>query len=432
MSGNGRVAVIDGVRTPFARAWTVYKDMSAADLARIATTELLSRAGVAPSDVDEAVFGIVGAPVEGPNLGREVVLRSGIPNATPAYTVQMYCASSGQAIASAACDITLGHARLAIAGGGESISAMRAVATRELTHLLQEASKAKGPADYLALVKKLVANPSALLPAAPGLTEPTTGLTMGDSAEIMAKENGITREAQDELALLSHQRAAAAVASGRLAAELVAVPIPPAYETIVETDTDVRSDSSLEKLAKLRPVFDKKHGTITAGNASPLTDGASAVLLASATRARELGLEPLGFIRSWAVAALDIQKEQLLLGPAYSAPLALERAGMTLADIDLVEMHEAFAAQVLSNLQKMASDKFAKEKLGRTQAMGAPELDKLNVNGGSIAIGHPFGATGARLVMTLLKELKRRDLSTGLVTICAAGGLGFSMVLTRD
>jgi acetyl-CoA acyltransferase len=254
---------------------------------------------------------------------------------------------------------------------------------------------------------------------------------MGQSAEKMAKENDISRLAQDEIALMSHQRAAAATEEGRFAEQLVAVFPPPRQNRAITTDNGVRGDSSMEALAGLRTVFDKRYGSLTAGNSSPITDGASAVILASEEKTRGLGSEPLGYIRSFAYASLD-PGSQLLQGPAYAAPMALERAGLGLADMDLVEMHEAFAVQILSNMKAFASAKFARDELGRSEPLGEVDFDRFNVNGGSIAIGHPFGATGARVVMQLLYELKRRGLNLGLLTVCAAGGVGFAMVVERE
>ena len=247
----------------------------------------------------------------------------------------------------------------------------------------------------------------------------------------MAKENGISREAQDRWALRSHQLAAAGTEDGRLTREIVPVYIAPEYTQFVDRDNGIRADSSLEKLAALPPVFDRKYGSVTAGNASPLTDGASAVLLMSEEKARALGREPLGYIRSWAYSALA-PSAQLLQGPAYAAPVALDRAGVSMKDIELMEMHEAFAAQVLSNLQALDSDDFARKELNRSAKVGIPEESRINVMGGSIAIGHPFGATGGRLTTTLLNELKRRGQNLGLITVCAAGAMGFAMVVERD
>jgi acetyl-CoA acyltransferase len=297
-----------------------------------------------------------------------------------------------------------------------------------MTKTLMEASRARGLGGKLAAFAKV--RPRDLQPEVPAIAEPSTGLTMGQSAEKMAKENGISREEQDQIAYLSHRNAAAATDEGRLAPEICTVLVPPRYEPAVTQDNLIRRDTSREALAALAPVFDRKYGTVTAGNSSPLTDGAAAVLLMSEERARAEGYEPLAFIRSWAVAAVD-PGGQLLMGPALAVPKALERAGVTLADVDLIEMHEAFASQVASNIQALESETWAREKLGRAEPVGQVDRARLNVNGGSIAIGHPFGATGARLTTTLAQEMKRRDAKLGLISVCAQGGLGFAMVLER-
>jgi acetyl-CoA acyltransferase len=317
---------------------------------------------------------------------------------------------------------------MVIAGGAESLSHIPILVSDRLSETLVAASRARTLGARISTLAKV--RPRDLLPKQPQIAEPTTGETMGESAERMAKANGITRAAQDEWALRSHRLAAQGTEDGRLTAEIVRTYLPPRYQEVVAADNGVRSDTSMEKLAALRPVFDRKRGTVTAGNASPLTDGASAVLLMSEERARADGMEILGRIRSYAVAALD-PAGQLLQGPAFAAPKALDRAGVTMRDIGLMEMHEAFAAQVLSNLQWLDSDAFAREKLGRTNRVGHPDLDRINVMGGSIAIGHPFGATGARVTTTLVNEMKRRDVELGLITVCAAGGLGFAMVVER-
>jgi acetyl-CoA acyltransferase len=265
----------------------------------------------------------------------------------------------------------------------------------------------------------------------PALKEPTTGLTMGESAEIMAQKNAISREAQDELAWRSHTRAAAAWDAGKFDDEVMHVPVPPRYERTSARDNIVRKDTTVEALAQLRPVFDRRYGTITAGNASPLTDGAAALVLMSEERARALGVRPLGFVKAYAYAALD-PRDQLLQGPAYAAPVALDRAGLRLQDMDLVDMHEAFAAQVLSNLKAFASKAFAEKELGRSEPLGEIDPARLNVNGGSIALGHPFAATGARMILQTLRELERRKGRYALLTVCAAGALGAALVLERE
>ena len=427
-SNGTRVAVIAGCRTPFAKASTVYRDLSAVDLARICVRELLERSGAEPASVDTVIMGQVIPSVRAPNLAREVVLGTAMPPGIPAHTVNRACASANEAIAEVASAILQGHAEVGIGGGAESLSDVPILHSRRMTKILMEASRARSLGERLAAFAKV--RPRDLQPEVPAIAEPSTGLTMGQSAEKMAKENGISRAEQDQIALLSHQRAAAATDAGLLAPEMSAVMVPPKYEPAVTEDNLIRKDTSLEALAKLPPVFDRKYGTVTAGNSSPLTDGAAAVLLMSEARARAEGYEPLAFIRSWAVSAVD-PGGQLLMGPALAVPKALERAGVRLADIDLIEMHEAFASQVASNIQALESTTWAREKLGRSSPVGTIDRAKLNVHGGSIAIGHPFGATGARLTTTLANEMQRRHAHLGLISVCAAGGLGFAMVLER-
>jgi acetyl-CoA acyltransferase len=346
----------------------------------------------------------------------------------PGTAVNLACASSNRAITFAAEAILTGECEVVLAGGAESLSNVPIQFSRKASRAFMEFGKAKSLPQRMGILGRL--RPADLAPVAPAIAEYTTGLSMGESAEKMAKENDISRRAQDEIALLSHQRAAAATADGRFAGQLAPTFPPPNYDKAVTADNGIRSDSTFEALTKLKPVFDRFYGSLTAGNSSPLTDGGSAVLLASEEKARELGLTPLGYIRSYAFTALN-PGDQLLQGPAYAAPAALDGAGCTLADMDLVEMHEAFAAQVLSNMKAFNSQKFAREELGREAPLGAIDFDRFNVCGGSIAIGHPFGATGARLTTQLLRELERRGGNLGLLTVCAAGGVGFAMVVER-
>jgi len=325
--------------------------------------------------------------------------------------------------------IARGYADVVVAGGSESLSDVPILFSKNFSDALVSASKQKSIGGKLGSFSKI--RPKDLAPDTPAIAESTTGLTMGESAEKMAKANGITREAQDKFALQSHQRAAEATASGRFKDEVMTVIVPPSYDNVVDTDNLIRGDSTLEGLAKLRPVFDRKYGTITAGNASPLTDGAAAVLLMSEDKAKAMGLKPIGFIRSYAYAATD-PFDQLLQGPVFALPTALERAKIKLEDIGIIEMHEAFAAQVLSNIQWLGSKKIAQEKLGRSEPVGEIDPEKINRTGGSIALGHPFGATGARIVTTVCNELQRTGEQYGLVTVCAAGGMGVAMVLERE
>lgn len=424
----GRVAVVAACRTPFAKAGTELRDMDPVDLAALPAAEVVARGGIDPAEVDLAVFGVVVATSAAPNLGREVVLRAGLPASIPGTAVNLACASSNRAVTTGAEAILRGEAEIVLAGGAESLSNVPISFSRAAARKFVALSRARTLGRRLATLARF--RPRDFVPVAPAIAEYSTGLTMGEACEKMAKENGISRRAQDEIACLSHQRAAAASAAGVWEDQILAVFPPPGYDRAVVADNGIRTDTRPEALAELRPAFDRRHGTLTAGNSSPITDGGAAVLLMSERRARGAGIEPLGFLRSWAWVAVD-PAQQLLQGPAYAAPLALDRAGLRLADIDLVEMHEAFAAQVLSNLKAFASPRFAREELGRSAPLGVVDLDRLNVNGGSIALGHPFGATGARVLMQLLYELVRRRKQLGLMTVCAAGGHGFAMVVER-
>jgi acetyl-CoA acyltransferase len=426
--GNGRrVAVVAGVRTPFAKAGTVLKNLTAIDLGKLAVAELIQRTNLSGKEVQSLVYGTVVPMVQSPNIAREISLMPMLPKGVEAFTVSRACTSANQAITDAADQIALGHYDCVIAGGAESLSNVPILHSRGLTDILMAASKAKTLPQRLQAFARM--RPKDLIPITPAIAEPSTGETMGQSAEKMAKLNDIKRADQDAFALRSHQNAAKGTADGRLTAEIVPVYVPPKYETVVAADNGVRSDSSLEALAGLKPVFDKRYGSVTAGNASPLTDGAGAVLLMSEEKAKALGHEPLAYVKSYAYAALD-PGEQLLQGPVLAAPVALKRAGLTLEEIDLVEMHEAFAAQVLSNLQGFTSKAWA-ERAGFSEPVGEVDPAKLNVMGGSISIGHPFGATGARILITLANELKRRGGQYGLMTLCAAGGMGHAMVIER-
>ena len=429
LGSNGRrVAVVAGLRTPFAKAGTTLRHASAIDLGKACVAELIQRTNLDAREVQAIVFGTVIPSVVAPNIAREVSLMPMLPKGVESFTVSRACASANQAITDAADQIVLGHYDVMIAGGAESLSNVPILHSRAFSDVLVAASRAKTLPQRLQQFARV--RPKDLIPITPAIAEPTTGETMGQSAEKMAKLNGITREAQDQLALRSHRLAAAGTADGRLTAEIAPFYVPPKYETVLAKDNGIRDDTTLDALSALKPVFDKRYGSVTAGNASPLTDGGAAVLLMSEEKAKSLGYAPLGYIRSYSYAALD-PGEQLLQGPVLAAPVALARAGLSLRDIDLVEMHEAFAAQVLSNLQGFESKAWA-ERAGFSEPVGEVDRARLNVMGGSISIGHPFGATGARILTTLLNELRRRNGQFGLMTVCAAGGMGHAMVVERD
>ncbi len=420
--------IISGCRTPFLRAGTEFKDVSGVHLGTIAVRDLLARSELDAAEVDHIVFGTVVPSIQAPNVAREVGLGAGLPPEVPAFTVGRACASANQAIVSGVEMIERGHADVVIAGGVETLSDVPMLLSRPLRETLVAASKAKSLPQRVRTLAGI--RPRHLAPVVPAIAEPSTGETMGESAERMAKENGIPRDEQDRWALRSHRLALQGTEDGRLREEIVTTWVPPRFDTSVDRDNGIRDDTSLDKLAGLKPVFDRRYGSVTAGNASPLTDGASAVLLMSEEKAAALGYPSMGVVRSWAFSALA-PSDQLLQGPAYAAPLALDRAGISMADVELMEMHEAFAAQVLSNLQALDSDAFARAKLGRDRKIGVPDENVINVMGGSIAIGHPFGATGGRLTTTLVNEMSRRSVGLGLITVCAAGALGFAMVIER-
>jgi acetyl-CoA acyltransferase len=421
-----RVAIVAGVRTPFARAGTTLKGFSAIELGKHCVAELIQRTELDGKLVEAIVYGTVVPSVLAPNIAREVSLLPLLPKGCQAFSVSRACASANQAITDAADQIALGHADVIIAGGAESLSNVPILHSRGMSEALVAASRAKSVGGRVRALARV--RPRDLVPITPAIAEPSTGETMGESAEKMAKINAIPREQQDQFSLRSHRLAAAGTQDGRLAAEIVPLFVPPSFQPMT-ADNGIRSDTSIEQLRALKPVFDRRNGTITAGNSSPLTDGGSAVLLMSEERATSLGYQPVAYIRSYAYAALD-PGEQLLMGPVLAAPVALARAGLSLAHMDLIEMHEAFAAQVLSNLQGLASREWA-ERAGFSQPVGEVDRSRLNVMGGSIAIGHPFGATGGRILMTLCNELARRGGQFGLMTVCAAGGMGHAMVVER-
>lgn len=420
-----RAVVVGGVRTPFLKAFTQFTKLDTIALGVAAVGALLRRHEVPSAEIDSVVWGGVILPPTSVNVGREIVLDLGLPASVEAMTVTRACASGLQAVTLAAAAIERGEADIVIAGGSDSTSNAPIALPAKVTHALAPVAFGKaGAMDYLGALAQLMPL-SESLPRRPEIAERTTGEVMGESAERMATINGVGRKEQDVFAAQSHQRAAAAIASGRFDSEVV--PVALADGSRVEKDGLVRADTSVERLAKLKPVF-TKDGTVTAGNASPLTDGAAAVLLMSEEKARALGLKPLAAFRSWSYVGVD-PKDQLLIGPALAMPKALERAGMTLGDIDIIDMHEAFAAQVLSVIKALGSKEFARERLGRDAAVGEIDPASINLHGGSLAIGHPFGATGARIVTTMANELARGTGKTALIGICAAGGLGAGAVM---
>jgi acetyl-CoA acyltransferase len=442
------VVIVDGVRTPFAKADTKLKSVHPADLGRTALKELLARTNLDPNLVEEVIVGNAGNPPDAVNISRVVALNAGIPQKTSAFTVHRNCASALESISGGYERIKSGTLEIVVAGGTESMSQMPLLFSKEFTNIFAKLGSAKTTgqrlgalgallkADLQQVVELVTTGPMQKAPHKPvislleGLTDPFVGKNMGETAELLAKEFGISREEQDAFALRSHQLASAATKNGVFAQEITPVFLPPKFKEVVSEDIGPRESQSMEALAKLKPFFDKRTGTVTAGNACPVTDGAAMVLLMSREKAQALGLKPLARIRSYAFAGLE--PERMGLGPVYSTPLALKRAGLTMKDIGLIELNEAFAAQVLSCVKAFGSDKFAQEKLDLPKAVGEIDMGKLNVNGGAIALGHPVGATGTRIVLTLMKEMQRRNVQFGLATLCIGGGQGGSMILERE
>ena len=425
-SNRTRAVVVGGIRTPFVKAFGDFADLDTIALGTLAVRGLLARSGVAAREVEGLVWGGVILPSGAPNVGREIALDLRLDPGCEAMTVTRACASGLQAVTLAAAAIERGEAEVMIAGGSDSTSSAEVKLGQKLVRTLAPLALGKAsPSDWAGAIAGL--RPADLVPERPRIAERSTGEVMGEAAERMAARNEISREAQDELALRSHQRAAIAIATGRLSDEVVAVEAPGGRW--VHGDGLVRGDTSKERLAKLAPVF-AEGGTVTAGNSCPLTDGAAAVLLMSEARARALGRKALAAFASWAYVGVD-PADQLLVGPAFAIPKALDRAGLALADVDFVDLHEAFAAQVLSVVKLLGSRAFARARLGRDEAVGEIDVARLNVHGGSIALGHPFGATGARMVTTMANELARTGKRAALLGICAAGGLGAAAVLER-
>ncbi len=423
--------VILGVlRSPFVRAGGELRDVPAKEIARRVVRELLDGSGIQPEHVDEIVLGNAGAPADAPNIARVVGLMAGLPERVPGLTVHRNCASGLEAVIHAADRVASGAAQLVVAGGVESMSRIPMQLPPEANPWFVEWARARSLGARLGALARL--KPRAMLPRSAlvqGLDDPVCGLSMGMTAERLAREFGVSRAEQDAFALESHVRACAARASGRFRDEIAPIFVPPAFERVVEQDVGPRDQQSRDALAKLRPAFDREHGTVTAGNSCQITDGAAAVIVASMEKAGALGVRPLARIRAHATVGLD--PARMGLGPAYALPEALERAGVALADVGCIEINEAFAAQVLACLRAMASDAFARDELGRSRALGSVDPGKLNPNGGAIALGHPIGATGARLVVTLVTELRRTKESLGAAALCVGGGQGSAIVLER-
>jgi acetyl-CoA acyltransferase len=424
--GLSRVAVVGALRTPFVKSFGVFESETPLMLSLRVASELIAQTNVNPKDIEECIWGAVIPQTKNPNLARDLVLFAGLPKSIPGYTLNKACASSLQTVLSAADSIRLGRCQLVLAGGVEVLSDVPITYSDDARRFLTRLSRTKTLGEKFALFKNF--NPKWFLPNPPALAEPFTGLTMGEHGEIMAVKNNISRPRQDEFAYLSHTRAAKAIQQGYLKEEIVPVWAGAEKNLFVDSDNIVRPETTVEALSKLKPVFDKKHGTISAGNSSALTDGASAVLLASEQYAKDHGLPILGYVLDALTVGVD-PNDQLLIGPAYAIPKLLQRNGLKLEDVGVFELHEAFAAQVLSCTDSLASEKFCREKLGLDGAFGEIPLAKLNIDGSSLAYGHPFAATGGRLVGRSLRIAKRVGSKYAVIGICAAGGIGQAMLL---
>jgi acetyl-CoA C-acetyltransferase/acetyl-CoA acyltransferase len=428
MSDTKPIAIVAGARTPFAKAFTKLSDVSAVELGRIALLDSLRRAGLEGSDIDEVVMGNVAGPPDAANIARVISLKSGIPIDRIAHTVNRNCASGMESILSGWQSINEGRAKLVIAGGTESMSNIPMLFSTDSAAIWMKLARSKTMMQKLSTLASF--RPRHFKPVIGiklGLTDPVSGLNMGETAEVLAEDFGITREQQDEFAVESHQKGEAAQTRCFLSGEIALVDLP--GDKKFEKDNAPRYGQSMEQLAKLKPIF-KKNGSVTPGNSCPLTDGAASLVMASPEDLGRFSAPPLGYITSYAVAGCDPRR--MGLGPVFATAKLLKQTGLTMDDFDLIEINEAFAAQVIACERAFASKLFAKEELGMSEAVGEFDHEKLNIHGGAIALGHPVGTTGTRLVMTLLRALKESGKRRGLATLCVGGGQGVAMVVETE
>ncbi len=419
--------IVAGCRTPFLRSGTDFRNFLTYDLARIALKGVIDKSGLPPGEIEHVLFGCVLNEPRTSNVAREAVIGANLPLKISANTISMACISSAQAVSQGAGLIACGQADTIIAGGTECLSDIPILLRRPLRQKLMEMRRIKKPLDWVKWAAGL--RPRHFLPEIPEVAEFSNGLTMGQSSDRLSARWGVSREEQDRFALRSHQLAARATEEGFFSGEMLSVPVPPRFKT-VERDNGIRGDTTLEKLAKLPPAFYFPFGSATAGNSSFLSDGGAAALLMSHRRAKELGYRPMARILGFTFTGCD-PYEELLLGPAYAVPKLLDETGTALSSIDVFEFHEAFAGQLLANLNALDSDRFANEKLGRGSAVGRIDMDRLNTRGGSLSLGHPFGATGVRLLINCCARLRDENANLALIASCAAGGLGHAMLLER-
>lgn len=418
------LAVVAGMRTPFAKSFGALASVPADELGRQALVAVLERTGLKPDAIDEVVFGNVASPADAANVSRVIALKSGIPQDRIAHTVHRNCASGLEAVITAWQAIQTGRSNVVIAGGTESMSNVPFLCDARLKDLLVNVGQQKSVWGRMKAFSRFRPGFLKPMPALQlGLTDPTCGLNMGETAEVLARDFAISRQDQDQFALESHQRATAAWSRCFFKGETVPLTVKGKSEPIAK-DVGPRENQSLAALAKLKPLFAPKDGTVTAGNSCPLTDGSAALVVMSAVKAKAEGLKPLGYVRDYAIAGCEPRR--MGLGPVFAMHKLFQRHGLTTDDFDLYEINEAFAAQVLACQSAIASPRFAAEHLGRDSALGNIPREKLNVNGGAIALGHPVGTTGARLVLTLLRALREKGLSRGVASLCIGGGQGYA------
>ena len=427
-----RIAIIEGVRTPIGKASGSLKKQSATDLGTLVVKEIIERSEIDIKEVDEIIFGNVAQPVQSANIARVISLRAGLSKSVPAYTVHRNCASGMESITTAMNKILSGYGEIFIAGGTESMSNIPLLYNKTMTSLFTKLSNKK-----LTLFQRIklilsfrIGHLKPIIGLVEGLTDPVCGLNMGQTAEVLAKEFKISREEQDQYTLESHHKASNAIKNNIFKDEIVPISIDSEHTTIMTQDECPRANQTLEALAKLKPYFDRHNGTVTVGNACPVNDGAAAIVVMSESKAKSMQLKPLGYLKDYSYAALE--PHRMGLGPIYATADLFKKTKLTIKDIDLIEMNEAFAAQVIANQHAFASDSFAQKYLNQSKAVGEIDPNIININGGAIAIGHPVGMTGTRLVIHVLKQLKKKNLQTGLATLCVGGGQGASLLLEKE
>jgi len=426
---SNRIAIVEGLRTPIAKAAGKFNDLQADTLGAIVVKELLERTHLKNQEYNEVIVGNVSSPVHAPNIAKVIALRAGLHYSIPAFTVNRNCASGMEAITSAAAKINSGEAKIILAAATESMSNAPLLFTKELQNILTNYSKAKKPSDKLNALKGFsFSHLRPIVALLKGLKDPTIDMNMGQTAELLAREFKITRYAQDEYALLSHTRAGIATNLGVFRKEIM--PVIYNDKDLLDFDDGIRSNQSMEALKKLKAVFAKENATVTAGNSSQISDGAAAVVVMSESEAKKRDLNILGYLRDYTYVGVPADK--MGLGPVYATSKVLKKSRMKMSDIKLIEMNEAFAAQIIANEIAFSSTNFAKQYLGRTSALGEIDRKIMNVNGGSIALGHPVGMSGMRLVIHLVKQMKEKKVATSLATLCVGGGQGAALILEAE